>query len=367
MPGRNTEQPLRKILESSQELWDAQGVRPAVRANFHKVLECRSAKLGSEVYASEHELKVVHHTCKSRACPSCGRRATLTWQRELMAALPDIPYTDIVFTMPDHLWPIFRENRHLLQDLAALGGRVIEEWAKQRCGVSVFIMVIRHTSGRDLKFNPHLHILVSSGGLDERELQWIPEIKFDEKMLMVRWKWALISYLREVLTAGRLISSRSDTEMRRLLTKQYERWWNIKVSPYKSKNAYLGYAGRYLRRPPVAQHRFRKVTKEQIHFATKDSKLKREVLTVRTIDDFVKALADQVPDHYRHSVRYFGLLAPRTKARTRDLVFRLLGQEPLPRPKPLSWAYSIEKAFGKNPLQDAYGQRMRLIARRSPC
>ena len=366
MPVPSSEQPLTRILENTQELWDTPEMRPAVRANFHKVLQCRTAKLGAEVYASEHEQKVVYHTCKSRSCSSCGRRATLTWQRELASALPDVPYTDVVFTMPDKLWPIFRENRHLLQDLPAIGGLVMEQWAAETSGLRVFIMVIRHTAGRDLKFNPHLHMLVSSGGLDERALQWIPAIEFDDKALMVRWRSALIGYLREVLRAGRLVSSQTDAEMRRLLTEQGSRWWNVNVSGSRSKKHFVGYAGRYLRRPPIAQHRLRKINRDEIHYVTEDLKLKREVPTVRNTEDFIQLLVDQVPDRYRHNVRYFGLLAPRTKARTRDLVFGLLGQEPSPRMRPLSWAYSIEKAFGHNPLVDAYGQKMRLIARRPP-
>ena len=48
-----------------------------------------------------------------------------------------------------------------------------------------------------------------------------------------------------------------------------------------------------------------------------------------TTADFVATLADHVPDRYRHAIRYFGLLAPRTKARTHDIVFALLGQERL--------------------------------------
>lgn len=57
--------------------------------------------------------------------PQLRHRATKLWQREQWAALPDMRYAGVVFTMPDVLWPIFRENRHLLNDLPALGAAVI--------------------------------------------------------------------------------------------------------------------------------------------------------------------------------------------------------------------------------------------------
>ena len=88
-----------------------------------------------------------------------------------------------------------------------------------------------------------------------------------------------------------------------------------------------GYAGRYARRPPIAQHRFRTISRQEIRFVTKDTRMKRTVETTYTPAEFLATLADHVPDRYRHNVRYFGLLAPRVKCQTHDAVFALLGQE----------------------------------------
>jgi hypothetical protein len=66
------------------------GVRSGCkRENFQWVLDCRTPALGAEVYVSETEERLVFHTCKSRACPSCGYQATLLWQREEWASLPE--------------------------------------------------------------------------------------------------------------------------------------------------------------------------------------------------------------------------------------------------------------------------------------
>src|SRR5437899_8919918 len=114
-------QPLKRILIETRDLWDRAETRLEVRENFDKVIKCRTAALGAEIFASDTEQKLVYHTCKSRACPSCGNRATELWQRKQWAALPDIPYVGICFTMPDVLWPIFQQNRHLLHDLPTIG------------------------------------------------------------------------------------------------------------------------------------------------------------------------------------------------------------------------------------------------------
>src|SRR5438874_2019143 len=94
--------------------------RPAVRSAFAKASQCRTLELGAEVFASGNEEQVFYHTCKSRPCSSCGYRATVQWQRERWAALPDVPYKGITFTMPDVLWPLFGDNPHLTTALSAL-------------------------------------------------------------------------------------------------------------------------------------------------------------------------------------------------------------------------------------------------------
>ncbi len=359
-------QPLKRILESTRGLWDRPETRPAVRENFGKMVRCRTPALGAEVYASEAEKKIVYHTCKSKSCPSCGHRATQQWQREQWAALPDVPYAGICFTMPDVLWPIFQHNRHLLYDLPALGADVIQQWVKAAYGVRVLIMVVPHTFGRRLTFNAHLHILVSAAGLHESEGSWIGPLCFDEAALMRRWRYAVITFLREALKANLLTSDLGAENLKVVLTTQYERWWNIDIGHFKSKSQFLRYAGRYIRHPPIAQHRFVKITDREVQFWRKDLKLKRKELTQYSIEEFVAVLAEHVPDRYRHAMRYFGLLAPRSKSRISAAIFVLLGQKKRPRPQRLSWANSLYKYFGVDPLIDSLDQPMYWVGRLNP-
>jgi putative transposase/transposase-like zinc-binding protein len=356
-------QPLKRILAATRGYWDRPETRLAVQENFEKLLNCRTAALGAEVFASGAEEKLVYHTCKSRSCPSCGHRATELWQREQRTVLPDIPYAGINFTMPCELWPIFKQNRQLLQDLAALGAAVIQQLAKARYGVRLLIMVVQHTFGRRLNFNSHLHILVSTGGLRESEGRWVTPLRFDKDALMHMWRFAVITYLRAAIGARLLRSDLSVEDLKAVLTIQYERWWNIYIGGFTTKGQFLRYAGRYIRRPPIAQRRFAKVTDQEVQFWSKDLRLKRWVLTSYTIQEFVALLADQVPDRYRHTMRYFGLLAPRSKSRTSAGLFMLLGQERHPRPRRLGWANSIRKDFGRDPLLDSKGQAMHWVRR----
>jgi Putative transposase/Transposase zinc-binding domain len=358
---------LKQILEATRDVWDQPGTRPAVRKNFAAVLDCGTAALGWEVYASANEERRCYHRCKSRFCPSCGYRATLLWLEEQEASLPDIPYKGIVFTMPRELWAILKRNRHLLHDLPVLGAGVIQQWARTKYGASMLIMVIPHTFGGDLKFNTHLHILVSAGGLLESEGRWIPRIVLHQDALMRMWRYAVIAHLRSALRAGVLKSDQSTEELRRLLSISYEHErhprWIIFLDEIVSKSNFLKYAARYVLRPPIASWRLLNVTDQEVEFIAKDTRAKRLVPTRCQLPEFVRLLAQHAPDHYRHAIRYFGLLAPRAKGQVYAALFLLLGQMRRPRPERLSWRDALLKYFGVDPLIDGIGRPMQWIRR----
>jgi hypothetical protein len=96
---------------------------------------------------------------------------------------------------------------------------------------------------------------------------------------------------------------------------------------------------------------------------TKDLKTERDIEHRFSAEDFVERLSHHVPDRYANNVRYFGLLAPRTKARLYDFIFHLLGQQRRRKPRRLSWAAALNKYFGVDPLIDSRGQRMHWVGR----
>jgi hypothetical protein len=268
--------------------------------------------------------------------------------------------------MPDVLWPVFQRNRHLLHDLPALGAQVLQRWTRHRHGVRRLIVVFPHTFGRHLNFNCHLHILLSAGGLEEAGARWREEAPLSRHAIMRMWRYAVITYLRRALSAGLLQHDRQPRELLALLRSQYERRWIIDIKRFQTKTHVLRYAGRYARKPPIAQHRFRHADREWVRFETKDTRSKQLVETEYRTPEFLARLADHLPDCRRHNVRYFGLLAPRAKAKLYRAVFANLKQRHRTRPQRPSWASSMRQTFGVDPLIDARGARLRWVRRLTP-
>src|SRR5258708_21664080 len=206
-------EPLRKILIQTRSHWDRIETRPAVRSAFAKALQCRTLELGAEVFASGDEEQVFYHTCKSRPCSSCGYRATLQWQRERWAALPDVPYKGITFTMPDLLWPFFRDNRRLATALPALAATVLETQMSARHGLRVGLMAVLHTFNGKLEFNSHVHSMVSAGGMHLSTGSWTSSVYYDGDRLMKLWRDAVIKLFRAALREGLLKTEMSFDQM----------------------------------------------------------------------------------------------------------------------------------------------------------
>jgi Putative transposase len=272
----------------------------------------------------------------------------------------------ITLTMPHVLWPVFKAHRRLQHDLPALGAAVLTQWAWNRFQARLFVMVIPHTFGGRLNYHPHLHMMVSAGGLRPTEGDWLKSLAFDEDEIMALWRFAVASYLWRALRNGLLEESSVPRRFDRLLMEQSQRKWNIHISQCMSKKRFLGYAGRYIRRLPIGQKRILRVSEEEIVFLGKIKRLGPQVEYRCTLTEFVGMLSEHVQDRYQHSMRYYGLLAPRTKKLTSAALFALLGQNQLPKPPRERWAASLKKHFGIDPLLDEFGDRMRWVGRRKP-
>ncbi len=101
----------------------------------------------------------------------------------------------------------------------------------------------------------------------------------------------MITFLREALKAGVLTSNLDAGDLKALLAREY-RWWSTHVDYFQSKGHFLRYAGRYARRPPIAQHRFEKIIDTTVRFSLKDKRLGTLVSAEYSPADFVILLAD---------------------------------------------------------------------------
>jgi hypothetical protein len=356
---------LQQILIEGRKHWDHDGYDPDCRARFLRSIQCKTPEMGRRVFASENEERTFCNTCKSPTCTSCGHWATVQWQRERWCAIPEGPYRVITLTMPDTLWPLFASNSGLRPKLAEIAARVIVSYARARRGVEVGVMPIVHTFNGKLEFNSHVHALVTARDLQTPTSQNRSNIFFDRNQLMRSWKRLIIALLRTALESGSLDSGMEDAEVEPLLQREEMRDWRVHVQAFNRKEHFLRYAGRYVRRPPIAERRIVAVSNGFVQFWYNDKRLQRREPVMCTIEEFIDRWAQHVPKPYRHSVRYFGLFGPRRWSQVVAGAFEQIGEKQR-RPKRRRWAVGVECLSGQNPLIDHKGTRMTFVRHLAP-
>lgn len=356
--GKEYDEPLKRILEKTRLYWDHAGVPPHVRSAFRKVLQCRTPALGAEVFASENGELIVYHTCKSRACPSCGYWATKKWIPERVAALPPVLYKGITFSMPDVLWRVFSQNRILADALPVLAANAIASLVLAKHGLRTGVIAFLHTFNGELKFNSHVHTMATAGGWRISSGSWVPSVYYHPDILMRLWRGAVLDLLRTALRAGWLRTTTRVDEMEAMLIEQ-ERWWSVKIQTLDSVEHFFQYGGRYARRPVIAQRRITDIDKQTVSFSAKD-KYSRKIVQIRcSLENLIDLWAQHILKRYKHAVRYFGLFAPLSVSRMFDRIFSSIGCKRQPHPAPPRWAESLKQMTGRDPLLDSTGQQMR--------
>ena len=172
--------PIKRLFRSGQLWWQfyqkhKDTLRPAIVDNVIAMLSCGLMIRGYAFYqCSNHSCthtKKVTFSCKSRFCPTCGKKATDQWIATQQAVLPQTTWQHITFTMPSQLWQLFKLNRALLGQLSPLAAKTVQKVAKKKHALPGIFTAL-HTFGRDLKWHVHIHLSVTLGGLSDDHGAW---------------------------------------------------------------------------------------------------------------------------------------------------------------------------------------------------
>ena len=152
------------------------GLPHHVHRAAHLLSVCRTAKLGGHIQACPHghTERIVYHSCRHRLCPQCNALPSERWLEKMRARLIDCAHHHVIFTLPHSLHGLWRYNRawmtQLLFTATAETLHTLCADAKHIGATPGFILAL-HTWGRSLSLHPHIHALITDGGLNA-EGQW---------------------------------------------------------------------------------------------------------------------------------------------------------------------------------------------------
>lgn len=248
----------------------------------------------------------------------------------------------VVFTVPSELRPRIQRNRRLLyglffetapQSLLSLGVD------GKRLGAELGITAVLHTWARDLGFHPHLHCVVTGGGLNAAGDGWVsthPAFLFPVRVLSALYRGKFLAGLRALYNHGRLdLTGRCEALQGQAVFEQwldrlYKKNWRVYCKPpFGDAETVYAYLGRYTHRVAISNARIAHVDDAQVRFHTRHGKQ----ATV-TPPEFLRRLMLHVLPKGFVRIRHFGLLAPSNVQTKLAIANGLLTEHNEHKPKP---------------------------------
>ena len=260
--------------------------------------------------------------------------------------LIDVRHRHCVFTIDENLRDFFLQDRSLLNCLfhavSSVVLRMFHKQNKSRNFTPGFIMVL-HTFGRDLKWNPHIHCLITEGGYSDDGF-WKNINHFNYNYLRNAFRTALLNEMETLLGPSfKKVKAKCYTD--------HKQGFYVYAKPNKcDPNVVAKYIGRYLGRPVIATSRIDKYDGEQVTFHYNRHEDDKYVVETIPAMEFIQRLIRHIPEKHFKMIRYGGLYA-----RHRDIdkkLYRAISKDAHPIYRSFNqWRTAILGSFGYDPLE----------------
>lgn len=296
----------------------------------HKVMydieHCRCGEFGThwEICDTCGHLEKGYNSCRNRHCPGCNNIARHRWVNARLDELLPVSYHHCVFTLPDVFNPLCMYNRRVMYDLLfESAAETLLDFGHdpKRLGAQIGFYGILHTWGGKLWMHPHLHFIVTAGGINAigdwvspkyhstflfpvLALSSVFRAKFLEKLKKAHRKGMLnfpadISFLADYFSFEQWLYHAVPKE-----------WVVYSKPPFAGPEEVVKYIGRYTHRAAISNNRIISVKDDSVEFwfknTRKDSSWETTTLPVMT---FMKRFLDHVLPKHFHRIRYYGFLA----------------------------------------------------------
>jgi hypothetical protein len=348
-----------------------------VRRAACAIMSCRTAVLGGHVQACPdgHVRRIWYNSCKHRSCPQCAFLQIERWLARQQARLLGCDHYHVIFTIPHDLNAVWLANVPLMTSLlfAAVRDTLFELLGDPTSlGARPGIMAGLHTWGQTLVLHPHIHCLVTGGGLTPSG-QWVAVRNgylLPSGVVMAVFRGKLIAALRRACHRGamQLPGAMRPQQFHNLLNRlghKHKTRWNVRIRErYAHGRGVATSLARYLRGGALKNSRLLSFDGQHVTFRYHDNrdrppggtgKLKPMTLPVA---DCIQRVLLHVPAPHTQVVRFYGLYH-HSKAASLAICRAHLGQPPVAMPARLDWqAYCAQRGADHPERCPTCGQRL---------
>jgi len=321
-----------------------QRFNPYSIAVFQKLKNCHTAAIGVHQFRCNNS-NCLHthrqyHSCGNRHCMNCGTLKKEQWIHDRMSELLPTTYFHVVFTLPQELRSLCMGNRTLLFNLLfeASHHTITTLAANERwLGAQPGIVSILHTNGQDLSFHPHIHCIVTGGGINKYG-KWIAEKRangmflFPRRLLENTFKAYFIKRLAVYFKQDKLRIEDENTFHESMLAIHQKDWNVYAKAPFGGPAQIVEYLGRYTHKVAITAHRISEISDTNITFSYKDYADGNAVKSMTLgHEEFLRRFEQHILPRHFVKIRHAGFLTHRNK---HARIASILQQLNLPRAMP---------------------------------
>ena len=289
---------------------------------FNAIRNCGTKNLGYHICTCEDcgEKYFGFNSCRNRHCPMCQNYVREKWIQKESSYLLDSTYFHIVTTVPYELNEIFLYNQKICYNILfkATSESILElcddpKWLSAKVGITSIL----HTWGQTLEFHPHIHSIVTGGGIKNN--QWISCDKnylFKVQVLGSLFKGKFLYYLKHEFNNLTLNNGLKNMKsFNKFLEPLYNKTWITYIEPPKGKaENVVEYVGRYAFRVAISNKRIKNVENGLVTFEYKDykdnSKIKEMTITA---EEFIRRFLLHVLPNRFTKIKHYGILSNKNK------------------------------------------------------
>jgi hypothetical protein len=326
-------------------------VRRAARA----IMQCRTAALGGHIQACPdgHMSRIWYNSCRHRACPQCASLQTERWLAVQRARLLACDHYHVIFTLPHDLNPLWLANVPVMTTLLfqAVRDTLSTLLADPKSlGAQPGIIAALHTWSQTLVLHPHVHCLVTGGGLTA-DGHWKAVrngFLLPARVVMAVFRGKMLDAMHQALAREELALSeglrpQACLNLLNRLGHPRKTQWNVHIRErYRHGAGVVTYLARYLRGGPLKNARLVAYDGDRVTFlhrarqdAAEGGRAASQRMTL-PVADFLQRWLLHVPVPQTRVVRSYGLYHP-TQAAALGVCRAHLGQPPVAVPVVLDW------------------------------
>ena len=309
---------------------------------------CRTAVLGghADLCLDCGTVTPSYNSCRNRHCPKCQGLEQAEWIDARKPRTLPVHHFHVVFTLPAELRPIAKANQEVVYSLLFReAARTLGELGESHLGATLGVTEVLHTWTRALTYHPHVHCIVTGGGLSLDGQRWVKTSEkylFPVKVLSRLFRGMFLAALRHAHAAGEL-EGISAKDFAVLIAPLYRKEWVAYAKkPFGSVEHVFQYLGRYTHRVGISNQRLLALDEHGVRFLTKNGES-----VCLPPDEFIRRFLQHVLPPGFVKIRHYGLLAPGHVKTKLQVALRLLSPpepppllEPtvdVPSPEPQTW------------------------------